>query len=125
MDSCRKSIGFAAMATATTLGVSAVPAVAATSDQIVRDAKDGRIDGLYDRSSLETVLASPLLKTYGGANGVEAVKSALGAQTVSRNNSGDLPFTGVELVTFGALGSSLLVAGFIMRRQPRGHDDES
>jgi hypothetical protein len=114
-----------AIAFAGTLVMSAVPAVAATTDGIVLDAKDGRIDGLYDRASLETAQSSPLLKTYGGANGVAAVKSALGAQTVSARNSGDLPFTGAEMVTFGALGSTLLVAGFILRRQPRKPGDHS
>ena len=124
MNRCRKTFGVAALATAGTLLVSAVPAAAAPTDQIVRDANDGQIDGAYDRSSLESALSSPLLKTYGGANGVAAVKSALGAQTASASNSEELPFTGAEMVTFGALGSTLLVAGFILRRQPRKPGDD-
>jgi len=94
-------------------------AAAATTDTIVRDAQDGRIDGLFTRAELQATLASPLLKTYGGAAGVEAVRSALGAQTESAGVSGNLPFTGAEMVTFALLGSCLLLGGFVLRRQAR------
>lgn len=97
-----------------------VPAASGASvDQIVQDAKDGRIDGAFSRSDLEAALSSPLLKTYGGKNGVEAVKSALGTQTEGTGGSGSLPFTGAEMVTFIVLGSTLLVAGFVLRRSDR------
>ena len=91
-------------------------ASAATVDQIVQDAKDGQIDGSYSRADLNAALSSPLLKTYGGKNGVEAVKSALGSQTEGTSGSGDLPFTGAEMITFALIGSTLLVAGFVLRR---------
>src|SRR3954447_2695031 len=94
-------------------------ASAATVDQIVQDAKDGQIDGSYARADLNAALSSPLLKTYGGKNGVEAVKSALGSQTEATSGSGDLPFTGAEMVTFLVIGSTLLVAGFVLRRTGR------
>ena len=100
--------------------VAFVPAASAASvDQIVQDAKDGRIDGAYSKSDLNSALSSPLLKTYGGKNGVEAVKSALGTQTEGTSGSGDLPFTGAEMVTFVVLGSTLLIAGFVLRRADR------
>ena len=124
----RRNVGVATMVVGTILLAPGVPlAGAATSDQIVRDARDGQIDGVYGRTSLEAALASPLLKTYGGANGVEAVRSALGSQTLATSGAGDLPFTGAEMITFAALGSTLLVAGFITRRQvrPGSADDES
>ena len=94
-------------------------ASAATVDQIVQDAKDGQIDGSYSRADLNAALSSPLLKTYGGKNGVEAVKSALGSQTEGTSGSGDLPFTGAEMITFALIGSTLLVAGFVLRRTGR------
>ena len=97
-------------------------ASAATVDQIVQDAKDGQIDGSYSRADLNAALSSPLLKTYGGKNGVEAVKSALGSQTEGTSGSGDLPFTGAEMVTFALIGSTLLVAGFVLRRTGRRDD---
>ena len=102
-----------------TLAVAAVSASAATTDQIVRDVRDGQVDGGYSQADLRAALSSPLLKTYGGENGVEAVQGALGAQTSAASGSGQLPFTGAELVTFVVLGSTLLVAGFVLRRQPR------
>jgi opacity protein-like surface antigen len=95
-------------------------ASAASVDQIIQDAKDGQIDGAYSKSDLNASLSSPLLQTYGGKNGVEAVKSALGTQTENNTSgSGDLPFTGAEMVTFLVIGSTLLVAGFILRRTGR------
>jgi len=97
-----------------------IPAASAASvDQIVQDAKDGRIDGVYSKSDLNAALDSPVLKTYGGKNGVEAVRSALGTQTEGTSGAGDLPFTGAEMVTFIVLGSSLLIAGFVLRRADR------
>jgi hypothetical protein len=97
-----------------------IPAASAASvDQIVQDAKDGRIDGAYSKSDLNAALDSPVLKTYGGKNGVEAVRSALGTQTEGTSGSGDLPFTGAEMVTFIVLGSTLLIAGFVLRRADR------
>jgi hypothetical protein len=100
-------------------------AAAATTDTIVRDARDGQIDGLYTRAQLDAALASPLLKTYGGTNGVEAVRGALGAQTEAAGvSSGSLPFTGAEMVTFALIGSTLLLTGFVLRRQTPRPDDE-
>jgi hypothetical protein len=94
-------------------------AAASTTDQIVRDAQDGRVDGLFTPAQLDAALSSPLLKTYGGANGVEAVRSALGANTDAAGVSGALPFTGAEMITFVVIGSALLLAGFVLRRQSR------
>jgi hypothetical protein len=97
----------------------AAVAPAATVDGVASDARDGRIDGSYSSSDLIAALASPLLKTYGGKNGVEAVKAALGAQTAGTSGSDQLPFTGAEMIVFAALGSTLLVAGFVLRRGGR------
>jgi opacity protein-like surface antigen len=115
-----KQLKVALAAVAAALMLAFVPAASAASvDQIVQDAKDGRIDGSYSTSDLNGALSSPLLKTYGGKNGVEAVKSALGTQTEGTQSSGDLPFTGAEMVTFVVLGSTLLIAGFVLRRADR------
>ena len=97
-------------------------ASAASVDQIVQDGKDGQIDGAYSRADLNAAFSSPLLKTYGGKNGVEAVKSALGSQTEGTSGSGDLPFTGAEMITFALIGSTLIVAGFVLRRTGRRDD---
>lgn len=124
MKRSHTSLRIAMVAAVASLALVIVPmASAASVDQIVQDAKDGQIDGAYSRASLNAALASPLLKTYGGTNGVEAVKSALGSQTEGpASGSGDLPFTGAEMVTFALIGSTLVIAGFVLRRTGR-HDD--
>lgn len=108
------------LATVAALMLAFVPmASAASVGQIIQDAKDGQIDGAYSQADLNAALDSPLLLTYGGKNGVEGVKSALGTQTEGTSGSGDLPFTGAEMITFLVLGSTLLVAGFVLRRTGR------
>jgi len=98
----------------------AVPsALASVTDQIIKDARDGHIDGTYTTAQLQAALASPLLRTYGGDGGVEAVRSALGSQTSSSGSGGTLPFTGFETGTFVVLGFSLIVVGFVLRRSGR------
>lgn len=115
-----KPLRIAMVATVAALALVIVPmASAASVDQIVQDAKDGQIDGAYSRADLNAALSSPLLKTYGGKNGVEAVKSALGSQTEGTSGSGDLPFTGAEMITFALIGSTLIIAGFVLRRTGR------
>jgi membrane anchored protein len=115
-----KLLRIAMVAAVAALALAIVPmASAASVDQIVQDAKDGQIDGAYSRADLNAALSSPLLKTYGGQNGVEAVKSALGSQTEGTSGSGELPFTGAEMITFVLIGSTLLVAGFVLRRTNR------
>jgi hypothetical protein len=126
----RRKVAFATVVTGAALLTPALPAAsAATTDQIVQDAKDGQIDGSYSGASLDAALSSPLLKTYGGVAGVQAVKSALGANTVNTvttSGSGELPFTGAEMITFAVLGSTLFAAGFITRRgtRPGQADDD-
>jgi len=104
----------------------AVPTAGAstsTTDKIIRDAQDGTVDGDYTAAQLQAALGSPLLKTYGGNGGVEAVKSALGNGTTGNARAGNLPFTGAEVFTFAGLGGALVVVGFALRRSGRngGH----
>jgi hypothetical protein len=118
----RRSAAAGACVSVALLGLGTTTASAATVDQITHDARDGRIDGGYSRADLEAALLSPLLKVYGGQEGVQAVRSALGVQSAAAGTSGDLPFTGAEMVTFAVLGSTLLVAGFVLRRPQRDND---
>jgi hypothetical protein len=100
----------------------AVPtASASTTDKIISDARDGTIDGDYTAVQLQAALGSPLLKTYGGNGGVEAVKSALGNGTTGSARAGNLPFTGAEVFTFAGIGGALVLVGFALRRS--GRDD--
>lgn len=86
-------------------------------DQIIQDVKDGSLDGSYTQHDLQAALHSPLLKVYGGGeHAVGIVRSALGGHPVA---SGNLPFTGAELTVFVIVGLTLLIAGYILRRNTR------
>jgi hypothetical protein len=107
---------------AAALTFAVVPALADTTGAIISDAQDGHIDGNYTTAQLEAALASPLLKEYAGKGGVDAVQSALGSQTDTSSPSGNLPFTGAEMVTFVLIGGALVITGFVLRRTGRPDD---
>lgn len=94
-------------------------ALADTTGDIISDAQDGHIDGNYTDAQLQAALGSPLLQLYGGKGGVEAVKSALGSQTDASSPSGNLPFTGAEMITFVLIGGALVITGYVLRRTGR------
>jgi hypothetical protein len=104
------------------LALAAPAALGASTSTIVTDAQDGHIDGNYTNAELRSALASPLLKTYGGSGGVDAVKSAVGSQTDKTTGSGTLPFTGAEIVTFLLIGGALVLTGIVLRRTGRRED---
>jgi LPXTG-motif cell wall-anchored protein len=87
------------------------------TDQIIQDVKDGSLDGTYTVAQLEDALHSPLLKVYGGGDhAVGLVQQALVGHPVA---SGNLPFTGAEMIVFALVGLTLLIAGIILRRNTR------
>jgi hypothetical protein len=109
------------VAAAFTLAI-APAAFADTTGAIISDAQDGHIDGNWTDAQLQAALSSPLLKEYAGKGGVEAVESALGSQTDASSPSGNLPFTGAEMVTFVLIGGALVITGFVLRRTGRPDD---
>jgi hypothetical protein len=111
-----------------------------TTDQIINDvAKDGRVDGHYTAAQLRAALASPLLDAYGkgGTGGVAGVQAALGAKhkatppssgspstsSPGTGTTGNLPFTGADILLFVGVGGVLLVSGLVLRRA--GRENES
>ncbi len=105
---------------AAALSLAIAPAAYAdTTGDIIADAQDGHIDGNWTDAQLQAALNSPLLKMYSGHGGVEAVKSALGSQTDGTAPSGNLPFTGAEMLTFVLIGGALVITGFVLRRSGR------
>ena len=111
-----------------------------TTDQIINDvAKDGRVDGHYTAAQLRAALASPLLAAYGkgGTGGVAGVQAALGAKhkntppssstpstsSPGTGTTGNLPFTGADILLFVGVGGVLLVSGLVLRRA--GRENES
>jgi hypothetical protein len=103
------------------IALSVPTAFASTTSTIVSDAQDGVLNGTYSTAALQAALSSPE-STYLSQGGVEAVRSAIGNQAPRTTSSGTLPFTGAEIATFLALGSGLLVAGFVLRRSSRRDD---
>jgi len=104
------------------IALSSSAAFASTTSTIIGDAQDGVLNGTYSASQLRAALSSAEGDTYIGRGGVEAIRSAIGNQTPVTASSGTLPFTGAEIATFLALGSGLLVAGFVLRRSSRRDD---
>ena len=128
-----------------------MPAAAMASDSgstqaIVNDvAKDGKVDGKYTSAELKAAAASPLLKQYGGQGAVEAVVTTSKPQTTSKpataskpetaatttpsepatGESGNLPFTGSDVLLFVAVGGALVAAGLVLRRIGRRDDEAS
>ena len=119
------------------LALCAMPAAAlassgGTTSAIVKDvAKDGKVDGHYTSAQLKAALASPLLKQYGGQGAVESVlttskpKSTTAASSPATGESGNLPFTGSDVLLFVAVGGGLLAAGLVLRRLGRRDDEAS
>jgi hypothetical protein len=110
-----------------------------TTDQIINDvAKDGRVDGHYTAAQLRAALASPLLAAYGkgGTGGVAGVQAALGAKhkntppssstpstsSPGTGTTGNLPFTGADILLFVGVGGVLLVSGLVLRRAGRENE---
>jgi hypothetical protein len=107
-----------------------------TTDRIINDvAKDGRVDGHYTTAQLRAALASPLLDAYGkgGTGGVAGVQAALGAKKApppstpsssspGTGTTGNLPFTGADILLFVGVGGVLLVSGLVLRRAGRENE---
>ncbi len=130
----RASITFGVAAVA--IAVSVAPALAATPQQIYKDAADnGRLDGKYSKSDLQRTVHSTQVQGYGSpvvvikiktappkgdkqpAGGVEGGrKSAGGGGTVPIPPRGSsLPFTGAELGLFTVVGLALIGSGVLLR----------
>jgi hypothetical protein len=117
------------------LALCAMPAAAlassgGTTSAIVKDvAKDGKVDGHYTTSQLRAALKNPLLKQYGGQGAVESVltqmKPKKTAAAPATGSSGNLPFTGADVVLFVVVGGGLLGAGLVLRRFGRRDDEAS
>jgi hypothetical protein len=111
-----------------------------TTDAIINDvAKDGQVNGHYTTAQLRAALASPLLAAYGkgGTGGVAGVQAALGAKKATPPSSGpstpstsspgtgttgNLPFTGADILLFVGVGGVLLISGLVLRRAGRENE---
>jgi hypothetical protein len=121
---CRRALT-AAVASAAFALLAAGNAGAATPQQIYRDLADnGRLDRTYSRGDMERAFGSnptipgyirprkPPLRTPQGRRAPEARPSA-------DSEGSSLPFTGLDVALFGAVGGPLLLLGAGVRRLNR------
>lgn len=100
-------------------------ALAATPQQIYRDAADGKLDAQYSQADLSRAAHSATLKGYG--NQVVNIiiktprKHVFAPPRMRRPEPvrGTLPFTGSDLATFASLGIALVAGGFLLRLMAR------
>jgi hypothetical protein len=120
----------AALVTLALALVLAGPAASATrqqtSQRIFADLADnGRLDGHYTRAQIDRALRTPSLKNYDPpANAPPAPKSPSRAVSSAPDPRPSVPFSGLDLALFGAVGVPLLLLGaslgHLARLKPEG-----
>jgi hypothetical protein len=105
----------------------ALAAGGGTTQAIIKDVADGKVNGHYTDAQLKAALKSPLLKQYGGQGAVESILTRTkpkASVTPATGPSNNLPFTGADVFLFVAVGGGLVAAGLVLRRFGR-RDDEA
>ena len=103
-------------------------ASAATPQQIYRDLADnGRLDRKYSRADVNRALRNPSLPGYARPERVGRSPQAFNqpAADSAGNDGRTLPFSGLDLALFGAIGGPLLLIGGSMRHLARTREPES
>jgi hypothetical protein len=115
----RAALGFLPLTCALLL---ASAASAATPQQIYRDLADnGRLDRKYSRADVNRALRSPSIPGYARPDRVARSPQAFtppGAEQ-SGGDGGALPFSGIDLALFIAIGGPLLLVAGSMRHVAR------
>ena len=127
--------------TAVVVAFVAAGSAQAYDGRIAQDLKDGKLDGTYTQAELRTYLGSAMAQGYGNpvatpppAAGVQggaqspgstpAPAGVAGAQSpplAATQQTGTLPFTGVDLALLVAGGALMLGLGLGARRLGRNH----
>jgi len=88
-------------------------------DAIIKDAKDGRIDGNWTvaeiRAALRYVENNPLMKQYTKIKGV--LEDYLASLQGPGEQAGQLAFTGGEIILILGAGAGLIGSGALLRRR--------
>jgi hypothetical protein len=107
--------------------------VAADSQAIYQDLADGHASRHYSQADLKAAAKDAMVEGYGGV-AAQTARPAVAAQALTANRSraagnsltqtntasaSTLPFTGVQLGVFAALGLALLGGGLLLRRAAR------
>ena len=90
-----------------------------TIDQIIKDARDGQIDGNWSvaqiRAALRYVQNNPLEEEYGSVAGV--LEDYLASLQGPGEQGGQLAFTGGEIILILGAGAGLIGSGALLRRR--------
>ncbi|HET7855665.1 MAG TPA: hypothetical protein VFL41_04335 [Gaiellaceae bacterium] len=108
--------------------LAAGPAVAATPQEVYRDLADnGRLDRKYSRADVNRALRNPSIPGYARAERVMRAPQSLEAPTVApaEEGAGALPFSGLDLALFAAVGAPLLLLAGSVRHLARPKATES
>jgi hypothetical protein len=109
-------------------GAIAGNAAAAIPQQIYRDLADnGRLDRKYSRADINRALRNPSIPGYARPERVGRTPQSHYVPSGRPPTAGDapaLPFTGLDLALFGAVGGPLLLLGGSMRRVVRARATE-
>ncbi len=124
---CRGTL--TALATGLVVLSTAGSAGAATPQQIYRDLADnGRLDRAYSRRDLDRALRNPSIPGYTSRAPLERAPHSRPAPArpmpAPARAGRTLPFTGLDLALFGAVGGPLLLLGAGMRRLARPRPTE-
>jgi len=92
----------------------------ATPQQIYRDLADnGRLDHKYCAADIARALHSPSLQHYERPAPTHRPQSIPASVPTATDNSGSLPFSGLDLALFGGVGGPLLLIGASLGRVAR------
>jgi hypothetical protein len=111
------------------IALTAGSAAAATPQRVYRDLADnGRLDGTYSRAEIELAFGNPSIPAYARPERAPRAPQSLRPPGKSPRASVDagrtLPFSGLDLALFGAVGAPLLLLGAGMRHFARTHPEQ-
>lgn len=104
------------------IALTAGSAAAATPQRVYRDLADnGRLDGRYSRAEIERAFGNPSIPAYARPERVARAPQSLRppGPSASVEAGRALPFSGLDLALFGAVGAPLLLLGAGMRHFAR------
>jgi hypothetical protein len=111
------------------IALTAGSAAAATPQGVYRDLADnGRLDGNYSRADIERAFGNPSIPAYARermARAPQSVRPPSRPPAASVDSGRALPFSGLDIALFGAVGGPLLLLGASMRHFVRARPRES
>lgn len=110
------------------VALTAGSASAATPQRVYQDLADnGRLDQTYSRADIERAFGNPSIPAYARklARGTPMVRPPSRPPAASVDGGRALPFSGLDVALFGAVGGPLLLLGASMRHFGRARPRQS